>query len=314
MKEGIKLQSYEKMFETTDASKDNSTELNIDELHEFKNHPFKVIENEAMQELIESIQEQGVIIPIIVRVRIGGGYEIIAGHRRTYASKKAGKDTIPAIIMELTDKEAIDIMFDTNIQRPELLPSELAFGYKMKYEAEKQQGSRTDLTSCQVGVKSVANKEARSIRTIQRYIALTNLISNLLEKLDNKKIPFMSCVELSYLSATEQVQLFQYMEEYKIVPSVEQAEYLHKMSKDNKLTIIVLKELFQKKKNEKVKVVLNSDRLNKYFNPAYSKEDMENVIMKLLEDWSKKEERNNNTDIKRQESIETLENGKYMPG
>lgn len=274
-----------------------------------------------MGELADSIKEQGVLVPIIVRKDVKG-YEIIAGHRRVYASEKANKTTVPSIIKELTDKEAIDIMVDTNIQRPILLPSELDFSYKIKYEEERRPGERTDLTSCQVGVKSVAGTEKKSVRTIQRYIALTRLIPKFLEMLDknydpiakkDEKLPLTVGVELSYLKSIEQVTLLQFMTERKVVPNGNQAEYLHKVSKEGNVTNSVLELLFEKEKVTKKKVTIMQDKLQKYFSDDYSLKQMEEIILDLLEGWKKNTNRSDQGDIPGQESIETLEEGKYMP-
>lgn len=287
----IKLSSYDDLMMGSDMEQPEGNgvvEVSLEELHEFPKHPFKVIEDEHMDELAESIRDKGVLVPGIVRKREAGGYELVAGHRRKRASQLVGKLTMPVVVKEYTDEEAVIVMVDTNIQREELLCSERAFAYKMKFEAVKRQGMRTDLTCCQVGIKSVAANETISIRTIQRYISLTNLNTAMLEMVDGGKLSFMAGVELSYLKPENQEMLYQYMLEKKVVPSPEEAEYLHKCDKEGELNDSVLALLFDKAKPKKIKVVLAPDKLEQFFSSKYSKKEIEEVIYGLLEEWKGK--------------------------
>ena len=249
-----------------------------------------------MEELVKSVTEYGVLVPGIVRMRSAGGYELVAGHRRRRACEIAGIQKMPVIIKDLTDDEATVIMVDSNIQREELLFSEKAFAYKMKYDALKRQGKRTDLTSCRVGKKSAAEEVSQntedSARQVLRYIHLTELITELLYLTDIKKLPFNTAVELSYLKKDEQQLLIQYMNTHNMVPSMKQAEQLKKISKQEALTYLTIDKICMREEQEKeVQVQIPETKLKKYFPVDYSKEQMEEVIFKLLETWAEGREK-----------------------
>ena len=250
----ISLQPLDALFGTNEETTNGISEIAIGSLHPFPNHPFQVKDDKKMEELSDSITQYGVLVPGIVRLRESGGYELVAGHRRKRACELAGLEKMPVIIKDLTDDEATVIMVDSNIQREELLISEKAFAYKMKYEALKRQGKRSDLTSCQVGKKLAAEEVSQntgdSSRQILRYIHLTELITELLELADEKKLPFNTAVEVSYLRSEEQQILLQYMSNHNMVPSMKQAKELKQISKERMLTYseidqICLNEMFQ---------------------------------------------------------------------
>ena len=291
----IKLTSVDDLFSSeesrADASRERVVELSLAEMHPFKNHPFKVLDDEKMQDTAESIREHGVLVPAIVRPREEGGYEIVAGHRRHHASQIAGLDTMPAIVRDLDDDAATIIMVDSNLQRETLLPSERAWAYKMKLEAIRHQGARNDLTSSQVGMKlqalDVVGQQAGDSRNqVHRYIRLTELIPPLLDMVDERKIAFNPAVELSYLKPEEQVELLDAMDSEQATPSLSQAQRLKKFSQEGHLSIDVMRAIMsEEKKNELDRVTLTSDKLHKYFPKSYTPQQMEQVILKLLEGW-----------------------------
>lgn len=295
----VKLASVDDLFSTeesrADVEHEKVVEISLAELHPFKNHPFKVKDDEAMMDTAESIRQYGVLVPAIARPDPDGGYELVAGHRRRHASEIAGKDTMPVIIRDLDDDAATIIMVDSNLQREELLPSERAFAYKMKLEAMKHQGARADLTSRQVGEKSqtsvsiIANQAGESQRQVQRYIRLTELIPELLDMVDEKKIAFNPAYELSFLKPEEQRQLIDVMDEEQATPSLSQAQRLKKFSAEGKLGYDAMSAIMsEEKKSDLDKVVLNSDVLKKYFPKSYTPLRMQETIIKLLEQWQKK--------------------------
>ena len=291
----IKLNSLDSLFGNDNPN--GITEVLISALVDFKDHPFKIIDDEKMADMIESIKEYGVLTPIIVRPK-EDNYEVISGHRRKFACKQLGIRKIPAIIKELDDDESTILMIDSNIQREEILPSERAFAYKMKLEAMKRQGKRTDLTCSQVGNKLenkkslevLAEESGESKNQIHRYIRLTNLIKELLEMVDVKKIPFNTAVELSYLKENEQEILYAAMMEYKIVPSMKQAARLKNFSKEEKLDKNVIDAIMTEETETPIKINLTGKSLKKYFPKEYTQKQMEDIIYKLLEEWAKSNE------------------------
>lgn len=298
----IKLTSVDELFSTeesrADVDREKVVEIPLCELHSFKSHPFKVKDDEAMLETAGSIRQYGVLVPAIARHDPNGGYELIAGHRRHRASQLAGKETMPVIIRDLDDDAATIIMVDSNLQRESLLPSERAFAYKMKLEAMKHQGERIDLTSRQLGEKSqtsiqvVANQAGESQRQVQRYIRLTELIPKLLELVDEKKIALNPAYELSFLKKEEQMQLLDAMDSEQATPSLSQAQRLKKFSQEGHLSLDVMCAIMsEEKKSEVEKVTLNSDTLRKYFPKSYTPQKMQDTIIKLLEQWQRKQQR-----------------------
>lgn len=295
----VKLASVDDLFSTeesrADASREKVVEIPLSELHPFKNHPFKVKDDEAMMETADSIRQYGVLVPAIVRPDADGGYELVAGHRRHHASELAGKETLPCIVRDLDDDAATIIMVDSNLQRENLLPSERAFAYKMKLEAVKHQGARTDLTSVQVEQKLSARdrvaQEAGEKSGIQvmRYIRLTELIPPLLDMVDEKKIALSPAYELSFLKPEEQAQLVETMDYEQATPSLSQAQRMKKFSQEERLTEdVMLAILSEEKKSELDRVTLTSDTLRKYFPKSYTPKKMEETIIKLLEAWQRK--------------------------
>ena len=294
----LNLTSYDEIFETEEtrieASQEKVIDIPLTQLHPFKNHPFKVTDDETMLETAESIAKHGVLVPVIARPREEGGYELISGHRRKRASELAGKETLPCIVRNLDDDAATIIMVDSNIQRENILPSERAFAYKLKLEAMKHQGQRNDLTSGQVGTRlradeKLADSVGDSARNVQRFIRLTELVPELLDMVDAKKIAFNPAVELSYLMPHEQVQLMEAMDMEQATPSLSQAQRLKKYSQDGKLTFDVMTAIMSEdKKGELDKVTLTGDKLKKYFPKSYTPQQMEETIIKLLEGWSRK--------------------------
>lgn len=289
----IPLQSLDALFGTTSEEQAGIQQIALDNLHPFSNHPFKVLDDDKMAELSESVKMHGVLVPGIVRIKDTGGYEIIAGHRRKRACEIAGLKTMPVIIKDLTDDESTVIMVDSNIQREELLISEKAFAYKMKYDALKRQGKRSDLTSCQVGKKLAAEEVSQntgdSSRQILRYIHLTELIEELLELADEKKLPFNTAVEVSYLRSEEQQILLQYMSNHNMVPSIKQAKELKQISKERLLTYSEIDQICMNESTEKVQVQIPAKKLKQYFPESYSKAQMEEVIFMLLASWAEKQ-------------------------
>ena len=295
----ISLTSVDDLFSTeesrADTHREKIVEVPLSELHAFKDHPFKVIDNEAMFDTTESVKQHGILVPGIARPREEGGYELVAGHRRHRASELAGLDTMPVIIRNLDDDAATIIMVDSNLQRENILPSERAFAFKMKLDAIKRQGSRTDLTSSQVGTKLnradeiVAEQAGSSRNQVQRYIRLTELIPELLSMVDEKKIAFNPAVELSYLKPEEQLLLIEAMDIEQATPSLSQAQRLKKFSADGKCTFEAMSAIMsEEKKGELDKVTLAGDKLKKYFPKSYTPKQMEDTIIKLLEGWHKK--------------------------
>ena len=298
----IELASVDDLFSTEegrqDAKLENIQEIPLTELHPFKNHPFKVKDDEAMMETADSIKQYGVLVPAIARPDPEGGYELVAGHRRHRASELAEKETMPVIVRDLDDDAATIIMVDSNLQRESLLPSERAFAYKMKLEAVKHQGARTDLTSRQLGEKSqtsiqkVADQAGESQRQVQRYIRLTELIPELMDMVDEKKIALNPAYELSFLKKEEQVDLLDAMDSEQATPSLSQAQRLKKYSQEGHLTLDMMRVIMgEEKKSDLDRVTFTSDTLRKYFPKSYTPARMQETIIKLLEAWQKKRQR-----------------------
>ena len=297
----IELKSVDDLFATeesrADAQREKVQEIPLGELHPFRNHPFKVKDDAAMQDTVDSVREYGVLVPAIARPDPDGGYELIAGHRRHHASELAGKETMPVIVRDLDDDAATIIMVDSNLQREELLPSERAFAYKMKLEAMKHQGERLDLTSAQVGRK-LENRESREIlaeqvgqsrNQISRFIRLTELIPTLLDMVDERKIAFNPAVELSYLKKEEQTLLLEAMDSEQATPSLSQAQRLKKFSQQKMLSLDVMRAVMsEEKKTDLDRVTLKNETLRRYFPKSYTPKQMEDTIIKLLEGWYKK--------------------------
>lgn len=295
----VKLASVDDLFSTeesrADAGREKIREIPLNELYPFEGHPFQVRDDEAMRETVESIRQYGVLVPAIVRPRAEGGYEMIAGHRRLRASELAGKGTMPVLVRELDDDEATIIMIDSNLQRESLLPSERAFAYKMKLEAVKHQGARTDLTSVQheprLRARDRVAKEAGETSGIQvmRYIRLTELIPSLLEMVDEKKIALNPAYELSFLTKEEQGKLVEMMDYEQATPSLSQAQRMKRFSGEGRLSEeVMLAVLSEEKKSNLDKVTLTSDTLRKYFPRNYTPKKMEETIVRLLEQWQRK--------------------------
>lgn len=272
-------------------------QLPLTELHPFPNHPFKVMEDEAMQRTVESIAQYGVLAPLIARPRPEGGYEILSGHRRQYAAKLAGLETLPVIVRNMDDNAAVVLMVDSNLQREHILPSERAFAYKMKLEALKNQGARSDLTSSQVGMKlqalDIVGQEAGDSRNqVHRFIRLTHLIPELLELVDQKKISFNPAVELSYLTEPEQRDFLEAMQDTQNAPSLSQAQRIKKLSQESQCSYEAIFDIMgEEKKAEMDRVTLKNEVLRKYFPRSYTPKQMEDTILRLLEQWQKKRQR-----------------------
>lgn len=293
----ISLTSVDDLFSTeesrVDEQREKIAEIPLSELYPFKDHPFKVIDNEAMFDTAESIKQYGVLVPAIARPREDGGYELVSGHRRKRACELAGLETMPVIIRNLDDDAATIIMVDSNLQRENILPSERAFAFKLKLEAIKRQGSRTDLTSTQVAQKLSAEKVGESAGIskdqVRRYIRLTELIPELLSMVDEKKIAFNPAVELSYLKSEEQLLLIDAMDTEQATPSLSQAQRLKKFSAEGNCTLEAMCAIMsEEKKGEPDKVTLTGDKIKKYFPKNYTPQQMEATIIKLLEGWHKK--------------------------
>ena len=294
----IELKSVDDLFATeesrADARREKVQEIPLGELHPFRNHPFKVKNDAAMQDTVDSVREYGVLVPAIARPDPDGGYELIAGHRRHHASELAGKETMPVIVRDLDDDAATIIMVDSNLQREELLPSERAFAYKMKLEALKHQGARTDLTSVQFGQKlsardQVAKAAGESAIQIQRFIRLTELIPELLDMVDERKIALNPAVELSHLKKEEQTLLLEAMDSEQATPSLSQAQRLKKFSQQKMLSLDVMRAVMsEEKKTDLDRVTLKNETLRRYFPKSYTPKQMEDTIIKLLEGWYKK--------------------------
>ena len=298
----IVLKSVDDIFQTeenrADAQRERVQEIPLDQLKPFKNHPFKVRDDQRMLDTVDSIREYGVLVPAIARPDPEGGYELISGHRRKRGCEMAGLQTMPVIIRDLDDDAAVLVMVDSNIQREELLPSERAFAYKMKREALKHQGARMDLTSCQVGTKLRADEKLaesvnESARTVQRFIRLTELISELLDMVDERKLAFNPAVEVSYLKRDEQRMLLEAMDAEQTTPSLSQAQRLKKFSQEGRLTEEAMSAIMsEEKKSDMDKVTLRSDTLRRYFPKSYTPKQMEQTIIKLLDVWQKQRQKN----------------------
>lgn len=295
----IQLASYDDLFKTDEERQADAQEriqnLPLDKLEPFPNHPFKVIDDDKMLETVESIKERGVLVPILVRPKNDGNFEIVSGHRRHHASQLAGLTEIPAIVREMDDDTAILLMVDSNLQREELLPSEKAFAYKMKLDAIKRQGQRTDLTSGQIVQKSkfsvqiVGEQAGENYKQVQRYIRLTNLIPDLLDRVDNKTMAFNAAVEVSYLTEQEQIMLCDAIEREECTPNLSQAKRLKQYSQDSKLDENVMDAIMTEEKPIEDKLVLKGDVLAKYFPKTYTPSQKQKIIVKLLEDWHKRQ-------------------------
>ena len=299
----LALKGLDEMFSTEESRQEQKREqvqqIPIEELFPFKEHPFKVLDDEAMQRTVESVAQYGVLAPLIARPRPEGGYEIISGHRRQYAAKLAGLDTLPVIVRQMSDDAAVILMVDSNLQREHILPSERAFAYKMKLEAIKNQGARSDLTSAQVGRKleaaDIVGQEAGDSRNqVRRFIRLSNLIPERLDMVDEKKIAFNPAVELSYLDESQQRDFLQAMDETQNAPSLSQAQRMKKLAQEEKFTYEAAFAIMgEAKKDELDKVVIKNDTLKKYFPRSYTPRQMEDVIIKLLEQWQRRQQRQN---------------------
>ena len=300
----LALKGLDEMFSTEESRQEQKREqvqqIPIEELFPFKEHPFKVLDDESMQRTVESVTQYGVLAPLIARPRPEGGYEIISGHRRQHAAELAGLDTLPVIVREMTDDAAVILMVDSNLQRENILPSERAFAYKMKLEAIKKQGARSDLTSGQfvqkskLSIEQVAEGTGEGYKTVQRFIRLTNLIPELLDFVDEKKISFNPAVELSYLDEAQQRDFLQAMDETQNAPSLSQAQRMKKLAQEEKFTYEAAFAIMgEAKKDELDKVVIKNDTLKKYFLRSYTPRQMEDVIIKLLEQWQRRQQRQN---------------------
>ena len=302
----VALKGLDDLFSTEENRQEEQREqvqqIPIDALHPFTNHPFKVLDDEAMTRTVESIAQYGVLAPLIARPRPEGGYEIISGHRRQYAAKLAGLDTLPVIVRNMDDDAAVLLMVDSNLQRENILPSERAFAYKMKLEALKNQGARSDLTCGQIGHKLngakardiVADESGDNARNVQRFIRLTNLVPELLDMEDEKKIAFNPAVELSYLDTNQQRDFLEAMNDTQNAPSLSQAQRLKKLAQEGHFSYdVAFAVMGEEKKDELDKVVIKNDTLRKYFPRSYTPKQMEDTIIKLLEQWQRKQQRQN---------------------
>ena len=299
----LALKGLDDLFSTEENRQDEQREqvqqIPIDALHPFTNHPFKVLDDEAMTRTVESIAQYGVLAPLIARPRPDGdGYEIISGHRRQYAAKLAGLDTLPVIVRQMSDDAAVILMVDSNLQREHILPSERAFAYKMKLDAIKNQGARSDLTSTQVAqklsVEKVGDDAGVSKDTIRRFIRLTNLVPELLDMVDEKKISFNPAVELSYLDESQQRAFLEAMNDTQNAPSLSQAQHLKKMAQQGEFSYEKAFDVMgQEKKSEKDTVTIKNETLRKYFPRSYTPKQMEEKIIQLLDAWQKKQQRSN---------------------
>ena len=299
----VSLKGADDIFSTEESRQEQQREqvqqIPIGELFPFKNHPFKVLDDESMQRTVESVEQYGVLSPLIARPRPEGGYEIISGHRRQHAAQLAGLETLPVIVRQMDDDAAVLLMVDSNLQRENILPSERAFAYKMKLEALKNQGARSDLTSDQVGqklwsVEQVASDAGESKTQIQRFIRLTNLVPELLDMVDEKKIAFNPAVELSYLDESQQRDFLEAMEDTQNAPSLSQAQQLKKMAQQGAFSYEKAFDVMgQEKKSEKDTVTIKNETLRKYFPRSYTPKQMEEKIIQLLDAWQKKQQRRN---------------------
>ena len=297
----ISLTSYDDIFETDESRAESQLErvqnISISELVPFKDHPFKVVDDEAMLRTTESIAQYGVLTPLIARPLENGGYEIISGHRRAHAAEMAGLTEVPVLVRQMDDDAATVLMVDSNLQRENILPSERAYAYKMKLEAMKHQGERSDLTSGQLGPKlrsdeQLAQEAGESRKQVQRYIRLTNLIPELLEMVDQKQISFNPAVELSYLAPEEQEIFMQAMDEVQASPSLSQAQRLKKLAQEGDFTMDAAREIMNEvKKGDLERVTFRNEQLRKYFPRSYTTQQMQDTIIKLLDQWQKKKAR-----------------------
>ena len=300
----VSLKGADDIFSTEESRQEQQREqvqqISIGELFPFKNHPFKVLDDESMQRTVESVEQYGVLSPLIARPRPEGGYEIISGHRRQHAAQLAGLDALPVIVRQMDDDAAVLLMVDSNLQRENILPSERAFAYKMKLEAIKNQGARSDLTSGQIVQKSklsierVAEDAGEGYKTVQRFIRLTNLIPELLDMVDEKKIAFNPAVELSYLDESQQRDFLEAMNDTQNAPSLSQAQRLKKLAQEGHFSYdVAFAVMGEEKKGELDKVVIKNDTLRKYFPRSYTPKQMEDTIIKLLDQWQRKQQRQN---------------------
>ena len=302
----VSLKGADDIFSTEESRQEQQREqvqqIPIGELFPFKNHPFKVLDDESMQRTVESVEQYGVLSPLIARPRAEGGYEIISGHRRQHAAQLAGLDALPVIVRNMDDDAAVLLMVDSNLQRENILPSERAFAYKMKLEAIKNQGARSDLTCGQIGHKLngakardiVADESGDNARNVQRFIRLTNLIPELLDMVDEKKIAFNPAVELSYLDEAQQRDFLEAMNDTQNAPSLSQAQRLKKLAQEGHFSYdVAFAVMGEEKKDELDKVVIKNDTLRKYFPRSFTPKQMEDTIIKLLEQWQRKQQRQN---------------------
>ena len=299
----MSLKGADDIFSTEESRQEQQREqvqqIHIGELFPFKNHPFKVLDDESMQRTVESVEQYGVLSPLIARPLPEGGYEIISGHRRQHAAQLAGLDTVPVIVRNMDDDAAVLLMVDSNLQRENILPSERAFAYKMKLEALKNQGARSDLTSTQLVSKLRSNEQLgaennQSRETVRRFIRLTNLIPELLDMVDEKKIAFNPAVELSYLDESQQRDFLEAMQDTQNAPSLSQAQRLKKLAQEGHFSYdVAFAVMGEEKKDELDKVVIKNDTLRKYFPRSYTPKQMEDTIIKLLEQWQRKLQRQN---------------------
>ena len=298
----VSLKGADDIFSTEESRQEQQREqvqqIPIGELFPFKNHPFKVLDDESMQRTVESVEQYGVLSPLIARPRPEGGYEIISGHRRQHAAQLAGLDALPVIVRNMDDDAAVLLMVDSNLQRETILPSERAFAYKMKLEALKNQGARSDLTSVQVAPKlsteKIGEEVGMSKDNVKRYIRLTNLVPELLDMVDEKKIAFNPAVELSYLDESQQRDFLEAMNDTQNAPSLSQAQRLKKLAQEGHFSYdVAFAVMGEEKKDELDKVVIKNDTLRKYFPRSYTPKQMEDTIIKLLEQWQRKLQRQN---------------------
>ena len=302
----VSLKGADDIFSTEESRQEQQREqvqqIPIGELFPFKNHPFKVLDDESMQRTVESVEQYGVLSPLIARPRPEGGYEIISGHRRQHAAQLAGLETLPVIVRNMDDDAAVLLMVDSNLQRESILPSERAFAYKMKLEALKNQGARSDLTCGQFGHKLigakardiVADESGDNARNVQRFIRLTSLIPELLDMVDEKKIAFNPAVELSYLDESQQRDFLEAMNDTQNAPSLSQAQRLKKLAQEGHFSYdVAFAVMGEEKKDELDKVVIKNDTLRKYFPRSYTPKQMEDTIIKLLDQWQRKQQRQN---------------------
>lgn len=289
----IKMKSFDELFETgdpVDSTREKILEIPLNQLFPFKEHPFKVLEDESMRDMVESIKKYGVLVPAIARPRGEGGYELISGHRRKHASELAGKESMPVLVRELDDDEAVLSMVDSNLQRENILPSEKAWAYKMKPDAIRRKAGRPAKgNSCQVGEKYSAEilseNSSDSARNIHRYIRLTELIPVFLQMADERKLPFNPAVELSYLQKNEQEEVLKQMDSLGVVPSLEQARRLKQYSQEGKLNAGVIEVIFAEKTSSSQQITLKRGRLKEYFPGTYTVKEIEDVIFSLLDTW-----------------------------